>query len=1045
MATTSAPNALFVCFLITTATFHVCFCNNNSITCFENEREALHKFKQDLKDPSNRLSSWDTVEDCCRWAGVVCDNLTGHVHEIHLQNPYNEFDVLGGKVNPSLLDLKHLQYLDLSNNDFEGTPIPSFIGSIATLRYLNLSWAGFGGTVPPQLGNLTAIRYLDLRGYYGGDSGPLGGNLQWLSGLVSLRHLDMSGVNLSKALDWLQVTSDLPSLVELHLSDCELEYVVSPSSTNKINFTSLDILDLASNYHLGPSIPGWILSLNHLVSLDLSSCFFSSSIPSGLQNMTSLRVLHLSYNSFNSTIPNWLYSLTHLESLSLGSNIQLQGEISIAIENLTSLVRLDLSLNQLQGSIPTSLGKLCKLKTIDLFHNKFSGEVSDVFVGFSRCKCPMLEEFDLAWNNLVSHLPDELGQLKNLNSFHMSGNSFSGPIPVSIGRLSSLKGLYLSYNKFNGTIPETIGRLSSLKELYLSYNKFNGTIPESFGQLAKLETLLLIDNTLEGVVSDVHFANLTRLRYLNAGGNNLTFKASENWVPPFQVEELDLSSWQLGPLFPLWLSSQKKLTYLNIANTRISGSIPTLFRPTFSRLSYANLSRNYFCGEIPSLSKEHFWIDLSSNCFNGSLPLVPSNLNWLDLSNNSFSGSIHHVLCGKGEEPNKTLSFLNLGNNHLSGNIPECWKHWPHLNFIKLENNNLVGGIPSSIGQLPYLRSLHLRHNNLSGELPPTLQNCSSLWILDLSENRFTASIPPWMGNALLHLVVLNLRSNNFWGDLPYELCRLSSLQILDIACNNILGHVPRCLANFSAVAEIRGYLEGNLYYENTIFSKNGEGAEQSQFQDNAFLVAKGREVEYSTTLELVKSMDLSGNKLSGEIPEELTKLVGLWSLNLSCNRLTGRIPRNIGDMRQLESVDFSMNQLSGVIPSSMSSLSFLSHLNLSYNNLTGPIPSSTQLQSMTESSFLGNDLCGPPLRSCKLNKTIPPNIVPRGSDEEGEGFSKALFFASIALGFAVGFWVVLGPLLFKRSWRIAYFRAIEDIWNKVCDFIIECRYMFHK
>ncbi|KAH7855037.1 hypothetical protein Vadar_020500 [Vaccinium darrowii] len=185
--------------------------------------------------------------------------------------------------------------------------------------------------------------------------------------------------------------------------------------------------------------------------------------------------------------------------------------------------------------------------------------------------------------------------------------------------------------------------------------------------------------------------------------------------------------------------------------------------------------------------------------------------------------------------------------------------------------------------------------------------------------------------------------------------------------------------------------------------------------------------------------MDLSENNLSGDIPEELTKLVGLWSLNLSGNHLTGTIPRNIGDMRQLESLDVSQNQLSGVIPSSMSSLSFLSHLNLSYNNLTGSIPSSTQLQSMNESSFFGNNLCGPPLTSCKPNKTIHPEVEPRES-EEGEGFLEALFFASMALGFAVGFWIVVGPLLFKRSWRIAYFRVLDDIWHRLCNFVVECR-----
>ncbi|KAI8564457.1 hypothetical protein RHMOL_Rhmol03G0183400 [Rhododendron molle] len=95
------------------------------------------------------------------------------------------------------------------------------------------------------------MRYLDLRH----NDEPLCGNLQWLSRLVLLQHLDMSGVDLSKALDWLQVTSNLPSSVELHLSGCELECVVSPFATNKINFTSLDILDLSSNYHLGPSVP----------------------------------------------------------------------------------------------------------------------------------------------------------------------------------------------------------------------------------------------------------------------------------------------------------------------------------------------------------------------------------------------------------------------------------------------------------------------------------------------------------------------------------------------------------------------------------------------------------------------------------------------------------------------------------------------------------------------------------------------------------------------------------------------------------------------
>ena len=44
-------------------------------------------------------------------SGVFCKELT-----------------LGGELSPSLLGLKYLNYLDLSNNDCQGIPIPNFIG-----------------------------------------------------------------------------------------------------------------------------------------------------------------------------------------------------------------------------------------------------------------------------------------------------------------------------------------------------------------------------------------------------------------------------------------------------------------------------------------------------------------------------------------------------------------------------------------------------------------------------------------------------------------------------------------------------------------------------------------------------------------------------------------------------------------------------------------------------------------------------------------------------------------------------------------------------
>ena len=142
-----------------------CGCRNStSGACIQRDRNALLKFKASLQDPSNLLSSWEG-QDCCHWKGVSCDQNTGHVIKLDFSKSNSNHwcgdlsvNISDGqlglsKVNISLMELKHLKYLDLSGNNFKHSEIPKFFGSLNKLRYLNLSFTCFSGKVPHQLGN----------------------------------------------------------------------------------------------------------------------------------------------------------------------------------------------------------------------------------------------------------------------------------------------------------------------------------------------------------------------------------------------------------------------------------------------------------------------------------------------------------------------------------------------------------------------------------------------------------------------------------------------------------------------------------------------------------------------------------------------------------------------------------------------------------------------------------------------------------------------------------------------------------------------------
>ncbi|KAI6698548.1 hypothetical protein NL676_018667 [Syzygium grande] len=208
--------------------------------------------------------------------------------------------------------------------------------------------------------------------------------------------------------------------------------------------------------------------------------------------------------------------------------------------------------------------------------------------------------------------------------------------------------------------------------------------------------------------------------------------------------------------------------------------------------------------------------------------------------------------------------------------------------------------------------------------------------------------------------------------------------------------------------------------------------------QEHVKQVTKGIDLDYTTLdLQLMVNLDLSSNKLTGRIPEELTLLSKLRGLNLSRNFLSGAIPSRIGYMKSLESLDLSNNHLSGTIPQSFSTFTSLSKLNLSHNNFTGPIPKGNQIQTLDDPSIYADNplLCGDPLKK-KCPGAEAPQLPEEYTNEERK-LEKVMFCVVIMLGFATGFWGVIGVLVYKRNWRRVYFDYVDHKTDMVYVIVI--------
>ena len=316
---------------------------------------------------------------------------------------------------------------------------------------------------------------------------------------------------------------------------------------------------------------------------------------------------------------------------------------------------------------------------------------------------------------------------------------------------------------------------------------------------------------------------------------------------------------------------------------------------------------------------------------------------------------------------------------------------------------------------------------------------------LDIRDNHFVGSIPDEI-DGLSNLRVLSLSGNHFSGVISKRLCRLKRIGIMDLSNNSFSGTISSCFNNIS----FGKLVASDFVYRSSFAFGVGDSCfpyksllnEYFEIQGSSWKLYGPVEIEIVTkyrpdlykglNLDLMSALDLSLNKLIGEIPPNLGQLSSLHGLNLSHNQLTGPIPKSFSNLTQLESLDLSHNNLSGEIPSTLIDINSLAVFNVSHNNLSGKLPDfKAQFGTFEKGSYEGNPfLCGPPLeKSCTEKDESPQSPQKSSKASGGKRYEADLlsFYASFGVSYIIFFFGVISILYINPHWRQRCFNFVED------------------
>ncbi|TYG78147.1 hypothetical protein ES288_D02G034700v1 [Gossypium darwinii] len=509
---------------------------------------------------------------------------------------------------------------------------------------------------------------------------------------------------------------------------------------------------------------------------------------------------------------------------------------------------------------------------------------------------------------------------RNLNAWYLNTSMF---LPFE-----ELKSLYLRGNAISGNLEnEGFGKLSStlsnLEILDLRENYLNDSILLSLSELSSLRYLDLSYNRFERSSHPRGFqwlSRLTKLETLNSRGSSLKNSILLQMRNLSSLKTLSLSGNQLGGklLHIQELNHLANLKYLDLSWNRIE----SISNKDGTQLRLTNLEE----------------LDLSANLFRNntiSFPQGLSSLKSLTLSDNDLQGSLD----------TKGLSNLtNLKKLDLSGNQIESFQSFKdggrkleltHLEELNLDGNHFNTSVFASLNKLSNLKSLSIRDNGLKGSIDTKdLEAFINLRELDMRYNELKDLVIHQDSNVSSSLEEIYLDYSTLNTNILQSIGVFASLKILSLSNCGLIGPLPNqgplslssaLISNVSSIDISENKLQGQIPTDlsnNQLFGKVPEE-----------LITKG----------LLTILRLSNNNFSGNVVHVILSANGVQNLYLDGNNFSGEMTNvdvpTFEFPNSLWEIDLSNNKLHGKLPRWIGNASFLGRLAMSNNSFEGSIP----------------------------------------------------------------------------------------------------------